>query len=47
MAAVNIDFEAWEPWLHEVCKRCDINIPAMPLLEEHIDEHMLPPQHRQ
>jgi hypothetical protein len=47
MAAGNIDFEAWKPWLHEVCKRCDINIPAMPLLKEHIDGHMLPPQHRQ
>jgi hypothetical protein len=47
MAAVNVYFEAWKPWLHEVCERCDITVPAMPLLQEHLDGHMLPPQHRQ
>jgi hypothetical protein len=47
MEAETIDFEAWKPWLHEVYKLCDLKVPEMPLLKDHIKEHMLPPKHRQ
>jgi REP element-mobilizing transposase RayT len=47
MAAENINFEAWKPWLREVYKLCDLKVPAMPLLTDHINAHMLPPKRRQ
>jgi hypothetical protein len=47
MAAENMNVEAWKPWLREVCELCDLKVPAMPLLEDHINGHMLPPKHRQ
>jgi hypothetical protein len=46
VAIRNVDFEAWKPWLREVCKLCDVEVPEMPLLKDHNKEHMLPPKHR-
>jgi hypothetical protein len=48
MAAIGIfDFAAWKPWLNEVCNLCDLQVPEMPLLEDHIADHLQPPKRRQ
>jgi hypothetical protein len=47
MAAIGtFDFDAWKPWLSEVCKLCDLHIPEMPLLKHHITDHLQPPKRR-
>jgi hypothetical protein len=45
-AACQRNMEAWEPWLSEVYKLCDLHIPEMPLLKHHITDHLQPPKRR-
>jgi hypothetical protein len=45
-AATAFDFEAWKPWLHNVNKRLDLDIPDIPLQQDHLRDHLLPPKHR-
>jgi hypothetical protein len=47
MAAAALDFAAWKPWLSEVRKLCDLQVPEMPLLKDHIADHSQPPKRRQ
>jgi hypothetical protein len=46
LAATAFDFEAWKPWLGNLNKKLDLEIPDMPLQQKDLHEHLLPPKHR-
>jgi hypothetical protein len=47
LAATLCDFENWMPWLDNINKKLDLEIPDMLLQQRDLREHLLPPKHRE
>jgi hypothetical protein len=42
IAAAAFEFDAWKPYLQEMCKLDDLVVPPMPMFEDTIVDHLLP-----